>query len=107
MTTYDMDKLLHYAKVARLAPVDIKTSDADAEKFLSFFKQKDFNDVFNLIEKDLQANVKDMKTDLIYFKNQETKFREDTTYLRNNKKDILQNSCHSNEDYYVVPKVIE
>jgi aspartyl/glutamyl-tRNA(Asn/Gln) amidotransferase C subunit len=99
--------LLKYAKMARLAPMDLTENDPRTEKYLSFFNEKDFNDVFEMINSDLGIDVSGIDENLLYFKDQNSLLRDDVEHMRNNKADILKNSKNTNGDYFITPKIIE
>ena len=94
--TIDLKTIKHISKLSRIS-VDNKK----AEKLAG-----DLNSIFKFIEK-----LNELKTDNV---NPLTSVAETTLKLRSDeiksediRKQILKNSPQDNEDYFVVPKVIE
>jgi len=67
---------------------------------------KDLNSILKFVEQLNEVNIDNVEP-LASTVNQELIKREDEVKVVNKKKDILINSPSENEDFYVVPKVIE
>jgi aspartyl/glutamyl-tRNA(Asn/Gln) amidotransferase C subunit len=107
---YNIESLIKYAKLAKLAPSDLSPNEEERiSEYLSFFKEKDFNEIVEMIEKSLEVDVSSVGPDLLMFGDQKTLFRNDSgeKEQRNSKFDILKNSKNQNGDYYISPKIIE
>ena len=94
--TLDLKTIKHIAKLSR-----ISVDDEKAKKLAG-----DLNSIFDFIEK-----LNELKTDQIkpLTSNAETslKLRNDEIKSQNMREEIIKNSPKKNEDYFVVPKVIE
>ena len=92
----DLKTIKHISKLARIS-VDEQT----AEKLAG-----DLNSIFDFIEK-----LKELKTDnvepLTSIAETTLKLRSDEVKSKNIREQIIKNSPQDNEDYFVVPKVIE
>ena len=92
----DLKKKKHISKLSR-----ISVDDKRAEKLAG-----DMNSILEFIEK-----LNELKTDdvnpLTSIAETTLKFRSDEIKSKNIREQIIQNSPEDNEDYFVVPKVIE
>lgn len=102
---YSREGILKYAKMAKLVPADVSYENADG--YLDFFKEKDFNDVISMINNVLKVDVSLVSEELEYFKDYKLPLREDKCKMSNNKDELLQNAKTTKYGYFVVPKVIE
>ena len=94
--TIDLKTIKHIAKLSR-----ISVDDEKAKKLAG-----DLNSIFDFIEK-----LKELKTDqikpLTSIAETSLKLRNDEIKSQNMREEIIKNSPEKNEDYFVVPKVIE
>ena len=94
--TIDLKTIKHISKLSRIS-VDKQKAEKLAE---------DLNSIFKFIEK-----LNKLKTDnvepLTSISETTLKLRNDEVQSRNIKDQIIRNSPQDNEDYFVVPKVIE
>ena len=94
--TLDLKTIKHIAKLSR-----ISVDDEKAKKLAG-----DLNSIFDFIEK-----LNELKTDqikpLTSIAETSLKLRSDEIKSQNMRKEIIKNSPEKNEDYFVVPKVIE
>ena len=94
--TIDLKTIKHIAKLSR-----ISVDDEKAEKLAG-----DLNSIFDFIEK-----LNELKTDqikpLTSIAETSLKLRNDEIKSQNMREEIIKNSPEKNEDYFVVPKVIE
>ena len=94
--TIDLKTIKHISKLARIS-VDEKR----AEKLAG-----DLNSIFDFIEK-----LNELKTDniepLTSVAKTTLKLRSDEIKSENLREQVIKNSPEENEDYFVVPKVIE
>ena len=67
---------------------------------------KDLNSILKFVEQLNELNIKDIEP-LSSVVEQKLFQREDVVKIMNEKEDVLKNSPHKNENYFVVPKVIE
>jgi aspartyl-tRNA(Asn)/glutamyl-tRNA(Gln) amidotransferase subunit C len=67
---------------------------------------KDLNAILKFVEQLNEVKIDNVEP-LNSTVDQELIKRDDTVSLMNEKKDILSNSPEDNDDFYVVPKVIE
>ncbi len=92
----DLKTIKHISKLSRIS-VDKKK----AEKLAG-----DLNSIFEFIEK-----LNELKTDnvqpLTSVAETKLKLRDDEVKSKNLREQIIKNSPQENEDYFVVPKVIE
>ena len=92
----DLKTIKHISKLSRIS-VDEKR----AEKFAD-----DLNSIFEFIEKLNELKTDDVKP-LTSIAETTLKFRSDEIKSKNIREQIIKNSPEDNEDYFVVPKVIE
>ena len=94
--TIDLKTIKHIAKLSR-----ISVDDEKAKKLVG-----DLNSIFDFIEK-----LNELKTDqikpLTSIAETSLKLRNDEIKSQNMREEIIKNSPEKNEDYFVVPKVIE
>ena len=94
--TIDLKTIKHIAKLSR-----ISVDDERAKKLAG-----DLNSIFDFIEK-----LNELKTDqikpLTSIAETSLKLRNDEIKSQNMREEIIKNSPEKNEDYFVVPKVIE
>ena len=94
--TIDLKTIKHISKLSR-----ISVDEQKAEKLT-----KDLNSIFDFIEK-----LNELKTDnvqpLTSIAETTLKLRPDEIKSENLSEQIIKNSPENNEDYFVVPKVIE
>ena len=94
--TIDLKTIKHISKLSR-----ISVDEQKAEKLA-----EDLNSIFKFIEK-----LNELKTDnvepLTSISETTLKLRNDEVQSRDIKDQIIKNSPQDNEDYFVVPKVIE
>ena len=92
----DLKIIKHISKLSR-----ISVDDQKAEKLAN-----DLNSIFKFIEK-----LNELKTDkvlpLTSVAETSLKLRSDEVKSKNIREQIVKNSPQDNEDYFVVPKVIE
>ena len=92
----DLKTIKHISKLSR-----ISVSEQKAEKLAN-----DLNSIFDFIEK-----LNELKTDkvepLTSIAETKLKLRIDKVKSKNLRNEIIKNSPQENEDYFVVPKVIE
>ena len=92
----DLKTIKHISKLSR-----ISVNEQKAEKLMN-----DLNSIFEFIEK-----LNELKTDkvepLTSVAETTLKLRSDDVKSQNIRDQIIINSPHDNEDYFVVPKVIE
>ena len=92
----DLKTIKHISKLSR-----ISVSEEKAEKLAG-----DLNSIFDFIEK-----LNELKTDKVEPLTSVTettlKLRTDEVRSKNIREQIVKNSPQDNEDYFVVPKVIE
>ena len=92
----DKDKIKHISKLARIS-VDEKKIDALA---------KDLSIIFNFIEQLNELNTDNVKP-LSSILNEPLRSRKDEITDGKIREKILENSPQKNEEFFVVPKVIE
>ena len=94
--TIDLKTIKHIAKLSR-----ISVDDEKAKKLAG-----DLNSIFDFIEK-----LNELKTDqikpLTSIAETSLKLRNDEIKSQNMREEIIKNSPEKNEDYFVVPKVVE
>ena len=92
----DLKTIKHISKLSRIS-VDKKKAEKLAE---------DLNSIFEFIEK-----LNELKTDnvepLTSVTETTLKFRSDEVKNQNIREQIIKNSPENNEDFFVVPKVVE
>ena len=94
--TIDLKTIKHISKLSR-----ISLEDEKAQKLAG-----DLNSIFEFIEK-----LNELKTDniepLTSIAETTLKFRNDEVKSKNIREKILKNSPSDNQDFFVVPKVVE
>ena len=94
--TIDLKTIKHISKLSR-----ISVDEQKAEKLAG-----DLNSIFEFIEK-----LNELKTDnvepLTSVTETTLKFRSDEIKSKNIREQIIKNSPEDNEDFFVVPKVVE
>jgi len=94
--TIDLKTIKHIAKLSR-----ISLEDENAKKLTT-----DLSSIFEFIEKLNELNTKDVEP-LTSIAETTLKFRKDEVKSENIREKILKNSPSDNEDFFVVPKVVE
>ena len=94
--TIDLKTIKHIAKLSR-----ISLEDEKAQKLAT-----DLSSIFEFIEKLNELNTKDIEP-LTSIAETTLKFRKDEIINENIREKILKNSPSDNEDFFVVPKVVE
>ena len=94
--TIDLKTIKHISKLSR-----ISVDDEKAKKL-----EGDLNSIFEFIEKLNELKTEDIKP-LTSIAETTLKFRSDEVKSKNIKNQILKNSPANNEDFFVVPKVVE
>ena len=92
----DLKTIKHISKLSR-----ISTDDKKAKKLAV-----DLNTIFEFIEKLNELNTDNIEP-LTSIAETSLKFRSDEVKSKNIRKQILQNSPEDNEDFFVVPKVVD
>ena len=92
----DLKTIKHISKLSRIS-VDKKRAEKLAD---------DLNSIFEFIEKLNELKTDDVKP-LTSIAETTLKFRSDEIKSKNIREQIIKNSPEDNEDYFVVPKVIE
>ena len=92
----DLKTIKHISKLSRIS-VDEKRAKKLAD---------DLNSIFEFIEKLNELKTDDVKP-LTSIAETTLKFRSDEIKSKNIREQIIKNSPEDNEDYFVVPKVIE
>ena len=92
----DLKTIKHISKLSRIS-VDEKRAEKLAD---------DLNSIFEFIEKLNELKTDDVKP-LTSIAETTLKFRSDEIKSKNIIEQIIKNSPEDNEDYFVVPKVIE
>ncbi len=92
----DLKTIKHISKLSRIS-VDKKRAEKLAD---------DLNSIFEFIEKLNELKTDDVKP-LTSIAETTLKFRSDEIISKNIREQIIKNSPEDNEDYFVVPKVIE
>ena len=92
----DLKTIKHISKLSRIS-VDEKRAEKLAD---------DLNSIFEFIEKLNELKTDDVKP-LTSIAETTLKFRSDKIKSKNIREQIIKNSPEDNEDYFVVPKVIE
>ena len=90
------DKIKHTAKLARIS-LDEKKMDN---------LSKDLSNIFKFIEKLNKANTENVKP-LSSILDHSLRSREDKVNDGNIRDQILENAPNKNEDFFIVPKVID
>ena len=94
--TIDLKTIKHISKLSR-----ISVDDEKAKKL-----EGDLNSIFEFIEKLNELKTEDIEP-LTSIAETSLKFRSDEVKSKNIKNQILKNSPENNEDFFVVPKVVE
>jgi aspartyl-tRNA(Asn)/glutamyl-tRNA(Gln) amidotransferase subunit C len=94
--TIDLKTIKHISKLSR-----ISVDDAKADKLAG-----DLNSIFNFIEKLNELNTDNVEP-LTSVAETTLKLRADEVKSENIKDQILKNSPEENEDFFVVPRVVE
>ena len=94
--TIDLKTIKHISKLSR-----ISVDDAKADKLAG-----DLNSIFNFIEKLNELNT-DKVEPLTSVAETSLKLRNDEVKSENIRDQILKNSPEENEDFFVVPRVVE
>ena len=94
--TIDLKTIKHIAKLSR-----ISLEDEKAQKLAT-----DLSSIFEFIEKLNELNTKDVEP-LTSIAETTLKFRKDEVKSENIREKVLKNSPSDNEDFFVVPKVVE
>ncbi|MDA9643419.1 Asp-tRNA(Asn)/Glu-tRNA(Gln) amidotransferase subunit GatC [Candidatus Pelagibacter sp.] len=94
--TIDLKTIKHISKLSR-----ISVDDKKAEKLAG-----DLNNIFKFIEKLNKLDTKNIEP-LTSVAETTLKFRNDEVKSKNIRDQILKNSPDENEDFFVVPKVVE
>jgi len=94
--TIDLKTIKHISKLSR-----ISVDDEKAKKL-----EGDLNSIFEFIEKLNELKTEDIEP-LTSIAETTLKFRSDEVKSKNIKNQILKNSPENNEDFFVVPKVVE
>ena len=92
----DKEKIKHVAKLAR-----ISVNEAKVDRLT-----KDLNSIFKFIEQLNELNT-DKVEPLTSVAETTLKFRSDEVKSENIREQIIKNSPEDNEDFFVVPKVVE
>ena len=92
----DKDKIKHTAKLARISLDEKKIEDL----------AKDLSNIFKFIEKLNKANTDNVKP-LSSILDHSLRSREDKVNDGNIRDLILENAPNKNDDFFIVPKVIE
>ena len=92
----DLKTIKHISKLSRIS-VDEKRAEKLAD---------DLNSIFEFIEKLNELKTDDVKP-LTSLAETTLNFRSDEIKSKNIREQIIKNSPEDNEDYFVVPKVIE
>ena len=94
--TIDLKTIKHISKLSR-----ISVDDKKADKLAG-----DLNSIFDFIEKLNELNT-DKVEPLTSVAETTLKFRADEVKSKDIRSQILKNSPNENEDFFVVPKVVE
>ena len=94
--TIDLKTIKHIAKLSR-----ISLEDEKAQKLAN-----DLSSIFEFIEKLNKLNTENVEP-LTSIAETKLKFRKDEIKSENIREKILKNSPSDNEDFFVVPKVVE
>ena len=92
----DKDKIKHTAKLARISLDEKKINNLS----------KDLSNIFKFIEKLNKVNTDNVKP-LSSILDHSLRSREDNVNDGNIRDQILENAPNKNEDFFIVPKVIE
>ena len=92
----DLKTIKHISKLSR-----ISVDERKAQKLAG-----DLNSIFKFLEKLNELNIDDVKP-LTSVAETTLKLRSDEVKSKDIRNEIIKNSPQDNEDYFVVPKVIE
>jgi len=92
----DKDKIKHTAKLARISFDEKKINNLS----------KDLSNIFKFIEKLNKVNTENIKP-LSSILDHTLRLREDKVNDGNIREQILENAPNKNEDFFIVPKVVE
>ena len=92
----DLKTIKHISKLSRISVDENRAETLD----------DDLNSIFEFIEKLNELKTDDIKP-LTSIAETTLKFRSDEIKSKNIREQIIKNSPEDNEDYFVVPKVIE
>ena len=94
--TIDLKTIKHIARLSRISVTDEK-----AKKLAG-----DLNSIFDFIEKLNELKTENIEP-LTSIAETKLKLRNDVIKSKNLREEIVKNSPEKNDDYFVVPKVIE
>ena len=94
--TIDLKTIKHISKLSRISVDDVKAKKLEG----------DLNSIFEFIEK-LNELDTDKVEPLTSIAETTLKFRSDEVKSKDIRNQILKNSPEKNEDFFVVPKVVE
>ena len=94
--TIDLKTIKHISKLSRISVYDKKSKKLEG----------DLNYIFEFIEKLNELKTEDVEP-LTSIAKTTLKFRSDEVKSKNIRNQILKNSPEKNEDFFVVPKVVE
>ena len=94
--TIDLKTVKHISKLARISVDEEKANNLAS----------DLNSIFTFIEKLNELNTSDVQP-LTSIAETTLRFRKDEIKSENIREKILKNSPENNEDFFVVPKVVE
>ena len=94
--TIDLKTIKHISKLSR-----ISVDESNAKKL-----QCDLNSIFEFIEKLNQLKTENIEP-LTSIAETTLKLRSDEVKSKNIREEILKNSPEKNQDFFVVPKVVE
>ena len=95
-------KTINKATVKKISKLARIASNEQFEEFMI----KDLNSILTFVEQLNELDIKNIEP-LSSVVEQELFQRDDVVRIINDKEDILKNSPDKNENYFVVPKVIE
>ena len=94
--TINLKTIKHISKLSRISVDDVK-----ADKLAG-----DLNSIFDFIEKLNELNTDNIEP-LTSIAETKLKFRKDEVKSKDIRNQILKNSPEENEDFFVVPRVVE
>jgi aspartyl/glutamyl-tRNA(Asn/Gln) amidotransferase C subunit len=106
----NIDIVAKFAKLSKLAPSD--SNAENFEKYTSFFRKEDFEDVIKMIHSVEKINTEGVPYQFLFFDDHQSNIesfqrsREDKVVMNNTRDDLLSNA-KSKMGYYIVPKVID
>ena len=92
----DLKTIKHISKLSRISVDEQRAKKLDG----------DLNSIFDFIEKLNELKIENVKP-LTSIAETTLKLRSDEVQSKNIREQIIKNSPQDNEDYFVVPKVIE